>query len=337
MLHPTSAYPRWDNYPAMIAACLGPVFVGTAMLQSCFSGLPGSLFGSVTAAVAVAFLVSIGNSSITTAQSLYQYNSTVETHRYNTTLSLPFVSCTLAGSVLCSLAITFLLFMWEFYQDPPREYGEDEQRSGFITLHDDQANDNALRQRSAINWKAAFSGYARKIAVPCIFLAFLGWCVLVGGHHWRINSTKEEGRYNDDVFFFDFGQWGACVATPLLLLFGLLHAGCSGSASAVMGVVNATLNGLVLTSIGYYLVHDVGGWLKRECEKTCDYTLPQTAGALCEIVGSFVFCFFWASVLALWPFYKRRVYNGMDIQDNGLLTPSRYVQRDIVQQEEENV
>lgn len=304
MITPSLLLPRWDNYPAMVAVGVGPVYVLAALLQACLGGTGSAAMGSLTAVSAVVFLVSIGNSSITSAQTLYQYNNTLLI--YNTTngdLARFYLSCTLAGSIICGLSITLLLLLWSCYQEPPVN---DERRP--ILLED---TDDARGFRL----KLLFPGCARKLAIPCIFLTFMGWCILVGGHHHRINSVPQEGRYANDVLTFDFGQWGACVLTPLLLLFALLHAGVSGSASAVMGVVNAVLNGLVLVSIGYYMIHDVGQWLKNECKTKCDYTLPQNAAALCELIGSFFVCFFWSSVLGLWPFYTKC------FEDHGLLVP----------------
>jgi hypothetical protein len=308
MIKPSLLLPRWDNYPAIVAVGAGPVFVVAALLQACLGGTASASVGSVTAVAAVVFLVSLGNSTITSADTLYQYNTSLPL--YNTTneaLAQFYLSSTLAGSILCGMGITLLLLLWGWYQDSPVQ---DER----LHLLRGAANRGTVVRRG-FRPNTLFSGCARKLAIPCILLAFVGWCVLVAGHHHRINSIPQaqEGHYSNDVLIFDFGQWGACVLTPLLLLFGLLHAGASGSASALMGVVNAVLNGLVLTSIGYYMIHDVGQWLKYECESKCDYTVPQNAAALCELVGSFLVCFFWSSTLALWPFYTRWVDEGRGV------------------------
>lgn len=309
MVKPSLLLPRWDNYPAVVAVGVGPIFVLTALLQACLGGTLGAAVGSVTAVSAVVFLVSLGNSSITSAETLYRYNNSLLL--YNTTnesLARFYISCTLAGSILCALAIALLLTLWSCYQDPRKD-----------SSYQQVDTDDTARFRL----KSLFPGCARKLAIPCTLLSFLGWCVMVGGHHHRINSVPQEGHYANDVLMFDFGQWGACVLTPLLLFFALVHAGSSGSASVVMGVVNAVLNGLVLTSIGYYMIHDVGLWLKNECRTKCDYTLPQNAAALCEIVGSFMLCFFWSSVLGLWPFYTRCLHRG-DREPGGELFEPRW-------------
>lgn len=299
MAKPSLLLPRWDNYPAMVAVGVGPVFVLAALLQACLGGTASAAMGSVTAVSAVVFLVSLGNSSITAAETLYQYNGSFLLYNSsNEALARFYLCCTLAGSILCGLGVTVLLSLWSCYRNPP----EDDRGLGRPLLR------HAEPRRFQL--KSLFPGYARKLAVPCILLACVGWGVMVGGHHHRINTVPQEGRYANDVLVFDFGQWGACILTPLLFLFSLIHAGSSGSANMVMGVVNAVLNGLVLTSIGYYMIHDVGLWLKNECKTKCDYTLPQNGAALCEIVGSFVVCFFWGSVLSLWPFYKEEPRDG---------------------------
>lgn len=305
MIRPSALLPRLDNYPAMVAVGAGPVFVVTALLHACLNGgTAGAAMGSVAAVAAAVYLVSAGNSTITSAETLYRANRSLLLYNNDTSeaMGVFYVSTTLAGSVLCCLAITLLLSMWGCYQATPPQRDDAEEGERFVITNGGQSA-RGLRKRC---WQHLFPGRARKMALPCLLLSFLGWCLMVGGHHHRIDSTPQEGHYRskDGVLVFDFGQWGACVLTPLLLLFALVHAASTGAAGTVMGVVNATLNGIVLNSIGYYMVHDVGGWLKAACRNKCDYTLPQNAAALCELVGSFVVCFFWASVLGLWPFYS---------------------------------
>lgn len=314
MIKPTALLPRWDNYPSIIAAGVGPVFILTALLQSCLGGTASAFMGSLTAVASVIFLVSLGNSSITSAQTLYHFNSTAES------TSTLYVSSTLVGSILCGLGITLLLSLWGFYKDTSEE------QHGHIILHEDTDGEEMVSHHSSpadmVCKTTCFFGWARKVSVLCLLFSFLGWCVMVGGHYHRINSIPEESRYSNDLLTMDLGQWGASVLTPLLLLFALLQACLSGFSSSVVGVINSILNGIVLTSIGYYMVHDIGQWLKEECEHDCNYTLPQNAAALAEIVGSFMTCFFWSSVLGLWPFYRR--YSGAG--EEGMSRLSGYIQ-----------
>lgn len=359
MIKPTPLLPRWDNYPAFIAAGVGPVFILTALLQSCLGGTTSAAMGSVAAAASVIFLVSLGNSSITSAHTLYHYNSSIS-NSTDEGFSVLYVASTLVGSIMCCLGVTLLLGLWSSYQDPrdpprdpPRDCDEDneEQEQGSILLHNGSTGtgtssvNNTHHSREVVCRSSLFPGFAKKMAVPCLVLSFVGWAVMVGGHYHRINSVPEEGQYANDVLMFDFGQWGACVLTPLLLFFGLMHAAATGSANTVMGVVNAVLNGVVLVAIGYDMVHDMGEWLKKECESKCDYTLPQNAGALCEIVGSFVMCFFWSAVLGLWPFYKKQP-SKTELEDTNMVSLSGYTRthaqfrpantRDYIQEEDDD-
>lgn len=301
MAKPSPSFPRWDNYPAMVAVVVGPFVFLASLLQSCLGDTPSAVMGSFAAASAVVFLVGLGNSSITTAQILYQYNSTAER------LAIPYPAAALTGCIVCILSITILLGLWGYYRIMPSSSRRRNRRHRkHHTLHTEDEDGSSLEQPPRERCMAlAFAGYARKLAIFCILLAGVGWGVVVGGHHQRISRVPEEGSYVNSTFIFDFGQWGTLVLTPLLLFFALIHAGTSGRTSSVMGVVTSTLNGFVLTSIGYYIIHDVGGWLKKECStKDCNFTLPRTAAALSEIVGSFAFCFFWACVLGIWPFYR---------------------------------
>lgn len=316
MLSPTLLSPRWDNYTSIAAVGAGPIFILAATLHACLGGTASAAMGSLTAVAAAIFLVSLGNSSITSAQILYQYNSTTSTAAATTVgnssteeLSLLYLGSTLSGGILCSLAVTVVLSLWGCYKDPFYD---------FTAIPYTEGHGEGRGQRVCKSpW---FPGYAKKLAVPCIVFSFLGWGTIAGGHYHRVNTVTQEGHYFDETFKFDFGQWGACVLPPILLLFGLIHAGARGSASAVMGVVNAVLTGVTLTSLGYYMIHDVGNWLKDACAEKCDYTLPNHVAAICEIVGSFVMLFFWGSVLALWPFYQKKSPEGGS-ENMGLIQP----------------
>lgn len=179
MVRPSLLLPRWDNYPAMVAVGVGPVFVLAALLQACLGGTVSAAMGSLTAVSAVVFMVSLGNSSITAAETLYQYNNSLLL--YNSTnegLARFYLSCTLAGSILCGVAVTLLLSLWSCYQNPPV---------------DDQGRPVLLQaEAEGFRLSSLFPGYARKLAIPCILLACIGWGVLVGGHHHRINSVPQE-------------------------------------------------------------------------------------------------------------------------------------------------
>ncbi len=311
-------YPKKDNYTEIVAVAVGPIFLVFAFLYACLNGSPGAFMGSLAAVSAVVFLVSLGNTSITTAQVLYQYNdsdsnsSSVNVSENATSpanLGLPYLSTSFAGSVACYLAITILLALWGYYWNLPskvRRVNRRVQQERILLHNDGEDEDTASTSSAAANTgSTVFAGYARKVAVCVIVVAFMGWGIMVGGHHQRISRISEEGAYINNIFYFDFGQWGSIVLTPFLLLFALIHAGASGRVSSVMGVVVAILNGFVLTSLGYYLIHDVGEWLKNECKdgKDCNFSVPKSAAALSEIVGGFLFVFFWACLMGVWPFF----------------------------------
>ena len=306
MVKPTSAAPRWNNYPEMVAVVVGPLFLLFAFLHACLNGTPSALLGSLAAVTAVVFLVGLGNTSITSAQVLYQYNESDNSTTLG--LSLPFMSTSLAGSLVCCVAIALLLSLWGYYWkqlDRLRKVNRRVQQREIFLHEEDDDGDEASTTSEMIAAPTLCAGYARKAAVCFIIVAGLGWGVMVGGHHQRITRIQQEGGYVDNVFYFDFGQWTAIVLTPIMLVFALIHAVAPGRVSSVMGVVLAILNGFVVTSVGYYLVHDVGGWLEQECGggKNCNFTLPKSAAALSEIVGGFLFVFFWACCLGVWPFF----------------------------------
>ena len=282
----------WEHYPAIVAIIFGPLFFLASLLQSYIDGTPSAVMGSLAATSATIFLVTIGDSTISSAQILYKYNNTAEE------IAISYPASALTGSVLCTMAITILLALWGYYEAKPPSGRSGDGRQ----QHNTSASNPSLESATTL-----FAGYARRLAVMCILLAGVGWGVLVGGHHQRINRIPSEGGYINNLFFFDFGIWGTLVLSPLLLFFALIHTGSSGRTSSAIGVVTSILNSFVLTSLGFYMVHDVGGWLREECKKKCDFSVPQDAAALCEILGSFVFFFFWTCVVSTWPFFRNEV------------------------------
>jgi len=307
MVKPSSAAPRWNNYPEMVAVVVGPLFVLFAFLHACLNGTSSALMGSLAAVTAVVFLVGLGNTSITSAQVLYRYNESDNSTTLG--LSLPFMSTSLAGSLVSCLAIALLLSLWGYYWrqlGPQRQASRRVQQREILLHQDEEADDTASNSSEVTGSPKLCDGYARKAAVCFIIVAGLGWGVMVGGHHQRITRIEQEGGYVDNIFYFDFGQWTAIVLTPIMLIFALIHAVAPGRVSSIMGVVLAILNGFVVTSMGYYLIHDVGGWLEGECSggKNCNFTVPKSAAALSEIVGGFLFVFFWACCLGMWPFFS---------------------------------
>ena len=92
---------------------MGPLFLLFAFLHACLNGTPSALMGSVAAVSAAVFLVCLGNTSITSAQVLYKYNGSDNATTLG--LSLPYLSTSLAESLLCCLAIAMLLALWDYY------------------------------------------------------------------------------------------------------------------------------------------------------------------------------------------------------------------------------
>ena len=131
-------------------------------------------------------------------------------------------------------------------------------------------------------------GLARVLCIPCVILSAVGWCVYWGEanlyHHWPTFYTSPH-----------------FIIPPLAYLAALLHAGCSGGASTVMGAITAILNMLFLSFVGSITISFALDLQSRNCNtwyNTCYYDKI--------ILGGGITClFFGGCVLALWPFYRK--------------------------------
>ena len=75
-----------------------------------------------------------------------------------------------------------------------------------------------------------------------IVLSAIVWCFIVVA--FAVIDT------NEALSFSEFSTYGAIIIGPLLFLAGLLHAGCSGGASTVMGVFSSILSTLYTVFVG---------------------------------------------------------------------------------------
>lgn len=160
-------------------------------------------------------------------------------------------------------------------------------------------------------------GLARGFSIPFVILSTVGWCVFTVG----------VCKHGDLQGPFQFAMYGAIVVGPLLFLSALLHAGCSGGASTVMGVFASILSTVYTVFMGV-VVYVVGEFF---------YTMCQIRKADCSFLHSsldinliYIFAggvgslFFWTFVLALRPFYRNHPQEG---QNDGVINATNHSHR----------
>ena len=221
-----------------------------------------SIFGALSAIMSVIYFVSAGTVTTDISEVLVGPLSEFKNHK---------VVLMLTGTLIEGLCWCFVLILSMFYEYP--HLGSNYSRRG--------------------TRRPFTPGIARVLSIPCIVLSFLGWCVFIAGLYKGTDTTS---------CFIPFYLSSVFVIAPLLYLAALLHAGCSGGASTVMGVFTSVLNMIYLYLMGSFVTdaaivlyecnHDPG------CD-VVDVSLRLLLG------GGVVSLLFWGCVLALWPFYRK--------------------------------
>ena len=136
-------------------------------------------------------------------------------------------------------------------------------------------------------------GLGRILCIPCVILSAVGWCIYTGG------------VYNTNPWDTFYVKRPAFIIPPLAYLTALLHAGCSGGASTVMGVFTSILNMLFLSFMGSYLVSFAMYLYNASKEPDDDPDFHNEYYYERMILAGGVICLiFWGCILALWPFYR---------------------------------
>ena len=140
-------------------------------------------------------------------------------------------------------------------------------------------------------------GVARCLTIPFLILTAIGWCVSVVGY-MRTNYGEARGQ---------FAEYGLLINGPLLFLAALLHAGCSGGASTIMGVFSSILSSLYTVLMGF-LVFDFSEFIYIDCQFQHVNCSPLHSSLDINLIlafsGGVASLFLWTFVLLLWPFFR---------------------------------
>ena len=258
---------------------VGGPFVALAGLFHALVTIPilGSILGFISAVLSVIYFVSTG----TAAQQCSAYViNTLYNPRFSEGNGPPNVKVVfmLSGTLVQGVCWCIVLMLSVFYK---------------YRVHDEAVWWNTvLYYRPSVQRRWPFTpGLGRILCIPCVILSVVGWCVYTGGVY-NSNTWPLFLFYTDPNF----------IVPPLLYLAALLHAGCSGGASTIMGVFTAILNMLFLSFMGVYTTTSAMSIRYGDCKYT------DFHGCYYEkfILGGGITClFFWGCVLTLWPFYRK--------------------------------
>ena len=259
----------------------GPFVYVLGVAQAVLPGIASSIVGVPTAFVSSLYLVSAGFDTYGGAyRSIFdkEPDKTVETKQV-----LMFV-----GALLITICWCFVMMLSVAYKSKPRgnQY---------------QVFDQPERHPSR---KYPFTpGVARVLTIPFIILTAIGWCVAMVGF------------VRTDVSFIigQFAVYGLLINGPLLFLAALLHAGCFGGASTVMGVFSSILSSLYTMLMGFLVVilgQAIYSYCKFEPAANCSFLHSSiNINLILAFSGSVGSLFFWTFVILLWPFFQHHPQN----------------------------
>ena len=279
-------------YPFYVTLIGGP-FVAISGTLYALVAIPiiGSILGLISSVLSVIYFVSVGTAALQCSRNITETTRNrqppgpIDDESAN-----PKVVLMLSGTLIQLVCWCAVLCLSVFYKYRAR--GNPLQRFNSVRAHSPQRR-----------WIT--TGLVRVLCIiPCVVLSVIGWCVYTGGKY--------------KFCLYAYGPWSACrtvfytepdFLVPLLAyLAALLHAGCSGGASKIMGVFTAILNMIFLSFMGDFMtfvsldLHSAGGcW--SDPNNPFDYYDYCYYERL--IIGGGIVClFFWGCVLALWPFYQ---------------------------------
>ena len=266
-------------YDLYATAVGGLILYFCAMLHTGLPGLPSKIVGSITACLSVIYFVAAGSVLYKSGHKIYLEGGSVDVKN----------TCLFVGVLIASFCWTLTQIFSLFYK-----YKQDSQDDVYVRLYNESTDRISPRNASAI-----FAGIARKLVIPMIVFSAVGWCVYIVGVHKLLEVYQ---------FPTDINVWGANIFTILLFLAALMHAGCSGGASQVMGISSALLSMLFLIFMGS-VIYENGYQIYSICrEQRLNCSILHSSvpiSILYQFSGGVGCCFFWATVLALWPFYKQ--------------------------------
>ena len=274
----------------------GPFVYLLGVAQAVLPGIASSIVGILTAFVSSVYMVSAGFHAYGGAL----YIKTVLEYQHNRIIELTLDTkevVMFAGAAFITLCWCFVLMLSVSYKTKPKRNHYD--------IFDPPHGAGRRRQKCPVPF---MPGAARGLSIPFILLSLAGWCVFVMG----VEKLKEDEEILTGYFYKSpLATYGAITVGPLLYLAALLHAGCSGGASTVMGVFASILSTVYTVFIGF-LVVAFGKDVYSFCQLDTNLNKPNCSinhsslpiNLIYIFAGGVGSLFLWNFVLMLWPFYR---------------------------------
>ena len=270
----------------------GPFVYLLGVAQAILPGIASSILGILVAFVSSIYMVSAGFH--TYAGALY-IKTVLEDQHNETPLDTKKVVM-FVGAMFITLCWCFVLMLTVSYKTRPKRN------------HYDIFNPPHSQRRRKCH--VPFTpGVARGLSIPFILLSLAGWCVFTMG----VEKLKDNERLSLDRS--PLATYGTITVGPLLYLAAILHAGCSGGASTVMGVFSSILSTVYTVFMGFIVV-TFGKGIYALCQldaikPNCSITHSSLNINLIYIfAGGVGSLFLWSFVLMLRPFYRDHSQRG---------------------------
>ena len=260
-------------YPFYVTLVGGP-FIALAGSLHALVTIPilSSILGFIAVALSVIYFVSAGTAAVLCSHNIT--SSVYPETEYDSGPANVKVVLMLSGTLMQGVCWCIVMMLSVFYK---------------YRMFDEGVVDSPSAHRRL--WPFT-PGLGRILCIPCVILSAIGWCIYTGGVY---NSLPWDMFYITPTF----------IIPPLAYLTALLHAGCSGGASTVMGVFTAVLNMLFLSFMGERLALNAINLHSEKCESySIYYHMNKCYYDRLILAGGVLCLFFWGCVLALWPFYR---------------------------------
>ena len=287
----------------------GPFVYFLGVAQAILPGIASSIVGIFTAFVGSVYIVCAGSQAYSGA--LYIKEILEINARDGVKLSFDTKEVLMfAGAAFITICWCFVLMLMVSYENrPTRNHGNYQ----YDIFNPPQGAIESPHRRQKC--RAPFTpGVARGLSVPFIILSLVGWGVFTAGIE-KLELDDDEPFLSGYLIESPLATYGAITVGPLLYLAALLHAGCWGGASTVMGVFSSILGTVYTVFIGFIVVAYGKGFYtvcqlegtKPNCSIDHSYLGANLILVFAGGVGSL---FLWSFVLMLRPFYRNHVQGG---------------------------
>ena len=258
----------------------GPFVALFGILHAALPGQASSIFGTLSAVLSVIHFASVGAATFICATIVYKV-SHIDAHQIHQTN----IAKMLVGMLSGGLCWCFVLILSTLYKYQPEE----------------QRNNHPRRAHCPF-----MPGIARLIAIPCLVLAVVGWCVFSAGLYKYDNAQYDPYGYCYSCYP-PFYTSTTFIITPLLYLAALLHAGgdsnTMGIFTSVLGMVYLFFMGNSVNNAAIALHHCNNDYNSHNRYSSCTTDHMITLGLI--LGGGLFNLFFWGCTIALWPFYRK--------------------------------